>query len=154
MRVQNKTYDKNCVICNKEFIANRKHAETCSEACRAQKNANKRAVKVFGPAIIADATPVIVAETKAEIIKQVIHAIETHEPSKGIDIIKIVNSVNIEGHHCLDCGCLRDNDEWATCTACHSKPAHIGRLGTPSGDWYAYQMYLETHPSQDKYRKK
>jgi hypothetical protein len=48
--------------CSKEYKAKRKHSETCSEACRAQKNANKRAMKMIAPVIIAEATPVIIQE--------------------------------------------------------------------------------------------
>jgi hypothetical protein len=77
--VQHKTYDKNCVICNKEFIAKRKHAETCSEACRAQKNANARALKTVVPALVAEA--------KAEVIEEIKQVLEG---PKGAERAKIL----------------------------------------------------------------
>lgn len=72
MRVQRKTYDKNCVICNKKFIANREHAKTCSEACRAQKNANTRAIKMVSPAIIEAAKPAIIAEARVHWLDELV----------------------------------------------------------------------------------
>lgn len=72
MRVQRKTYNKNCVICNKKFIAHREHAKTCSEACRAQKNANERAVKMVSPAIIEAAKPAIIAEARVHWLEEIV----------------------------------------------------------------------------------
>lgn len=68
-RINNLRYKKECVICKKEFEAKRKHAETCSEACRSQKNLLARVKKAEGgyvleakKEIIAEATPAIVEE--------------------------------------------------------------------------------------------
>ena len=66
MRIQSLKYDKNCVVCNRAFVASRKHAETCSEACRAQKNANKRALIMVKPLIIAEARESLKKETEAK----------------------------------------------------------------------------------------
>ncbi len=64
-----KEYKKICTICKKEFLAKRNHADTCGDACRSQKNAKIRALKLIAPIVkkeIEKAKPAIVAEAKAE----------------------------------------------------------------------------------------
>lgn len=75
-------YNKTCVICNKEYKAKRKHSETCSEACRAQKNATKRAMKMISP-IIEATKPLIIAEARTSFEKE---QDELHQKLKELEI--------------------------------------------------------------------
>jgi hypothetical protein len=61
-------YDKTCISCNKTYRAKRKHSQTCSEVCRANKNLKNRINLIKDKAIDVVVAPMVKTIKKQEVV--------------------------------------------------------------------------------------